>query len=199
MAQYYNTQPIAIPIQGGTGTQDASDDKASILSEFDKHCKTLLTTNSVEEGWASELCRYTSTMQQDVTKNTDLVEWWQVRNCLEIFLVTHHHYLEQCNLISYTCTDHPRCPPSQASSVPCKQMFSGSKQIAIDCWACLGSTVFEELVIMGLAWRPKLYDMAAWSAFQVEEVDTSLDFEEMLENDDACLAWEKDLDMETVE
>ena len=78
-------------------------------------------------------------------------------------------------------------------------MFSGSKQIAIDCQECLGLTVFEELVIMGLAWRPELYDMATWSAFQVEEVDTSLDFEEMLEDDDACLAWEKDLDMETVE
>jgi hypothetical protein len=45
---------------------------------------------------------------------------------------------------------------------------------------------------MGSAWRPELYDMAAWTAFQVEEVDISLDFEEMLEDDDACLAWERD-------
>ena len=111
MARYYNTWLIAIPIQRGTGTQDASDDEASVLSEFNKHHKTLLTTNSVKEGWASELHCYTSTMQWDVTKNTDLVEWWQVRNCLGIFLATHCHYLEQCNLISYTCTDRPQCPP----------------------------------------------------------------------------------------
>ena len=34
--------------------------------------------------------------------------------------------------------------------------------------------------------------MAAWTAFQVEEVDTMCDFEELLEDDDDCLAWEKD-------
>ena len=68
----------------------------------------------------------------------------------------------------------------------------------IDCQVCLGSTVFEELVIMGSAWRPDLYAMAAWTAFQVEEVDTLFNFEEMLEDDDACLAWEKDLVMEII-
>ena len=77
-------------------------------------------------------------------------------------------------------------------------MFSASKQIAIDRRACLGSSVFEKLVIMGSAWRPELYDMAAWSAFQQEEVDAMFDFEEMLDEDDACLAWEKDLEIEIV-
>ena len=70
MARYYNTHPLAIPIQRGTGTQDANDDKAS---EFDKHREMLLTANT-EEGWATELCCYTSTMQWEVTKNTNLVE-----------------------------------------------------------------------------------------------------------------------------
>ena len=51
---------------------------------------------------------------------------------------------------------------------------------------------------MGSAWRPELYDMAAWSAIQEEEVDAMFDFEEMLEEDDACLAWEKDLEIEIV-
>jgi len=86
--------------------------------------------------------------------------------------------------------------PSQASSVPCEWLFSSSKQIAIDCWACLGSTVFEHLAIMGSAWRPDLYDMATWTAFQQEEVEPFLDFEELLDDDNACLAWEKELDME---
>jgi len=48
------------------------------MSEFDKHRETLLS-NDLEEGWASELRRYTSTMQRDVKKDTDIVEWWQVR------------------------------------------------------------------------------------------------------------------------
>jgi hypothetical protein len=46
-------------------------DDAPILSEFDKLRETLLT-DDMEEGWASELRRYLSTMQQDVSKKTDL-------------------------------------------------------------------------------------------------------------------------------
>ena len=73
----------------------------SVLSEYNKHRKTLLTANA-EEGWAAELRHYTGTMQQDVTKNTDLVEWWQVRNCFGIILVTHCYSVEQRKIISYT-------------------------------------------------------------------------------------------------
>jgi len=88
--------------------------------------------------------------------------------------------------------------PSQALSVPCERLFSGSKQIATDRRACLGSTVFEQLVIMGSAWRPDLYDMAAWTAFQQEEVEPFLEFEEMLDEDNASLAWDQELDMDFV-
>jgi hypothetical protein len=49
------------------------------LSEFNTLQETLLT-NNVEEGWVSELHHYLSIMQQDITKETDLVEWWQVWN-----------------------------------------------------------------------------------------------------------------------
>ena len=72
----------------------------------------------------------------------------------------------------------------------------GSKKIAIDHQACLGSTVFEQLVIMGSAWGPDLYDMAAWMAYQQEEVEPFLDYMEMLDKDDANLAWEKELNMD---
>ena len=48
-----------------------------ILSEYDKLHETLLTDDA-EEGWASELRCYLYTMQRNVTKETDLVEWWQV-------------------------------------------------------------------------------------------------------------------------
>ena len=86
--------------------------------------------------------------------------------------------------------------PSQASLVPCEWLFLGSKQIMIDHWTCLGSTVFEQLVIMGSAWRADLYDMAAWTAYQQEEVKRFLDYMEMLDEDDANLAWEKELDLD---
>jgi hypothetical protein len=83
--------------------------------------------------------------------------------------------------------------PSQASSVPCERLFSGTKQIAVDRRARLGAAVFEELVVMGSAWGPDIYDMAAWTSSQEEEVDF-FDFEDMLVNDVQMVAWEKDLE-----
>ena len=81
--------------------------------------------------------------------------------------------------------------PSQASSVPCERLFSGTKQIAEDRRARLGATVFEELVIMGSAWGPNLYDMAAWSASQEEEVEF-FDYKQMLADEVETVAREKD-------
>jgi hypothetical protein len=71
-------------------------------------------------------------------------------------------------------------------------MFLGTKQIAVDHRACLGSKKFEELTIMGSAWGPGLYDAAAWNSAQVEEVTSSLlEFEEMLINDVDIVKWDE--------
>jgi hypothetical protein len=78
MSQYYNTRPRLPPQMNAINPAENMAD-APVLSEFDKLRETLLTADA-EEGWASELRRYTSTMQRDVTKHTDLVEWWQVSN-----------------------------------------------------------------------------------------------------------------------
>ena len=71
MAQYYNQRPVTVPQQANPTAE------ICVLSEYDKLRETLLT-NDVEEGWASELCHYLYTMQRDMTKETDLIEWWQV-------------------------------------------------------------------------------------------------------------------------
>ena len=71
---------------------------------------------------------------------------------------------------------------SAQASVPCEQLFSDSKQIVTDRRASLGPVVFEEPVIMKSVWGPDLYDMAAWTASQVEEVD-QFDFEELEDAD----------------
>ena len=109
MAKYYNTRPHAIPLPN-LNAETPDDDLPPVLSEFDKLRETLVSDN-MEEGWASELCRYLGTMQRDVTKNTDLVEWWQVRNFITLFSVSHHHFVEQCSFISYTRTNRTRRPP----------------------------------------------------------------------------------------
>jgi len=87
--------------------------------------------------------------------------------------------------------------PSQASSVPCEQLFSGTKQIADDRRSLLGSKVFEELAIMRSAWGPELYGFAAWNTAQVEEVP--LDYQELLLDDVDTFKWEKELDFDSFE
>lgn len=74
MAQYYKNRPSTTVSHTEKNVEDVSE-----MSEFDKHRETLLSEDA-EEGWASELRRYLGTMQRDVKKDTDLVEWWQVRN-----------------------------------------------------------------------------------------------------------------------
>jgi hypothetical protein len=85
--------------------------------------------------------------------------------------------------------------PAQASAVPCERLFSGTKQIATDRRARLGSVVFEELAIMKSAWGPELYDLAAWNTAQVEEVAT-FDYEEMLCEDVVSAEWDKELELQ---
>lgn len=57
----------------------------SVLSEFDRFRLGRVTLDS-EEGWASELRRYLKELPADVTKDTDIIGWWQVRlsipNCV---------------------------------------------------------------------------------------------------------------------
>jgi hypothetical protein len=65
----------------------------------------------------------------------------------------------------------------------------------VDRRARLGPIVFEELAIMSSAWGPELYDMAAWNASQVEEVEV-MDFEELLTEDMNYLAWDNELDFD---
>jgi hypothetical protein len=181
MSQYYNTRPPLPPQTNAIHPAENVAD-APVLSEFDKLRETLLTADA-EEGWASELRRYTSTMQRDVTKHTDLVEWWQVSSSLIlkilVFIVAPQNNAKVFPTLARIALD---VLPSQASSVPCERLFSGTKQIAVDRRARLGSAVFEELVVLGSAWRSDLYDMAAWTGSQEEEVDF-FNFGEMLAND----------------
>lgn len=80
MAQYYRNRPSIIIVPNVAERSNTLSKGAPNLSEFDKHCETLLSDDA-EEGWASELRRYLGTMQRDVKKDTDIVEWWQV-SCL---------------------------------------------------------------------------------------------------------------------
>jgi len=72
MAEYYSTRPSV-----KTNPIASDSDPTITVSEFDKHRESLLS-NDVEEGWALELRCYLETMQRDIKKDADIVEWWQV-------------------------------------------------------------------------------------------------------------------------
>ena len=110
---------------------------------------------------------------------------WQVSSlaCLKTFLFAnsncHKHHAHLYPTLAQIALD---VLPSQASSVPCERLFSGTKQIATDCRASLGLVVFEEVTITKSAWGPGLGDIVAWNAAQMEEVG-NFDFEQMLVDD----------------
>lgn len=74
MAEYYRNRPESTTVNVDT---DDNGEVDAEMSNFDKHRRTLLMDDT-DEGWASELRRYLGTMQRDVKKDTDLVQWWQV-------------------------------------------------------------------------------------------------------------------------
>jgi hypothetical protein len=90
MYKYYQSRPSTV--NGSAQTQATTSSETATLSEFDKHRETLLSED-MEEGWASELRRYLGTMQRDVTKQTDIVEWWQVSKLKLINLIVYLLYI----------------------------------------------------------------------------------------------------------
>ena len=83
---------------------------------------------------------------------------------------------------------------AQASSVPCKRLFSASKQTANDRRARLGASRFEELQLMKFAWHRNITNLAEWNSGLVEEIDLSL-YCDMLAVDEA----KDELDKSSVE
>jgi hypothetical protein len=75
MYDYYQNHPLIITTLNKP--QAATSSKTLILSDFDKHCETMLSKD-IEEGWAAELQQYLNTMLRNVRKQTDVIEWWQV-------------------------------------------------------------------------------------------------------------------------
>jgi hypothetical protein len=80
MAEYYKNRPSAGADLTGPAVDDSADATSAetvYISEYDRQREALLS-DDLEEGWASELRRYLGTVQRDVKKDTDLVNWWQV-------------------------------------------------------------------------------------------------------------------------
>jgi hypothetical protein len=60
-------------------TADNAGAEKALISEYDRYRRTLVDMDD-NEGWASELRRYLKDRPVDVSKETDIVQWWQVHS-----------------------------------------------------------------------------------------------------------------------
>jgi hypothetical protein len=82
MERYWKARPSR-PTTSRTAPTESHDNvlrpnDESILSEFDRHRLRLLSSHDDNEGWQSEMRRYLKDLPADVSKDTDIVKWWQV-------------------------------------------------------------------------------------------------------------------------
>jgi hypothetical protein len=79
MQKYWTSRPQTEQATTPTPhTTPTTSQNTSIMSEFDRYHLALVLRDNDEEGWPSELRRYLKDMPADVTKDTDIVVWWQV-------------------------------------------------------------------------------------------------------------------------
>jgi hypothetical protein len=87
MEKYYRTRPgaepavsaglLGLPRMDAGNTAPGLTQRQPVLSEFDRFCLQRVTRHN-EEGWASELRHYLKELPADVSKDTDIIKWWQV-------------------------------------------------------------------------------------------------------------------------
>ena len=78
--KYWKTRPSAASMGCNPSPAVVVENNDSIASEFDRHRLTLVSDEQ-EEGWQAEIRRYLKDLPANVTKDTDVVEWWQVCHC----------------------------------------------------------------------------------------------------------------------
>lgn len=175
---YYKKRPRAEPAQPPDTQLDANGERLpakALSSDYDRYRQSLLQTDD-GEGWSSELRRYLNDRPGDVTKDTDIVKWWQ------------DHALLFPTLARIALD----ILPCQALSVPCERLFSASKQTADLRRSSLGARRFEELQIMKFAWRKKITNNAEQNWAQVEDVQLG-EYSEFLEADERSAEWDQQL------
>jgi hypothetical protein len=79
MEFYWNIQRNASMPARDPSPKDTGYEDESIASEYDRLRRSQLLSQSSEEGgWEAELRRYLKDYPADVTRDTDLIQWWQV-------------------------------------------------------------------------------------------------------------------------
>jgi hypothetical protein len=74
--------PTATTAPTPTSSQDPNDIDCPSDDDYDRLRRGMLAKVIQNEGWRTELRRYLDYMPSNVTKDTDVVEWWGVSHAL---------------------------------------------------------------------------------------------------------------------
>ena len=74
---YWKSRPQQMAAGPSCQSSSAKND-GTILSDFDRHRQSLLKKGTSAETWGAEVRRYLKEVEEDVTKDTDIIKWWQV-------------------------------------------------------------------------------------------------------------------------
>jgi hypothetical protein len=80
MERYWKDRQTVLTPEPAATTELPETNNDSILSDFDRHHLALLASqdSDSDSGWQPELWRYLKDLPANVTKDTNIVEWWQV-------------------------------------------------------------------------------------------------------------------------
>jgi hypothetical protein len=155
MAQYWKTHPKAPTAPGapppattaGASTLPGNVIAGSVQLKYDRHRDALMAqkdnSDNLDGGWQAELRRYLSDTTYGVTKETDIIEWWQV--CILSFLSQQFAY--PIVLIRTIANNIQPLHESLSTSFPCKR----PPYLANACFR----QVSKQLMIVVLVWVPK--------------------------------------------
>lgn len=133
-----------------------------------KHRKQLLTDDA-QEGWVSELHHYLSTMQGDATKDTDLVEWWQVwrSKCGPC------HPLTNLRRIMHNCILHLRASPLMYFPLRLHQFLVNEYSLAVSKLRLTAEHVWIPLYLKNLTKLPFFLEIFIKSSKKKLTADSS--------------------------
>ncbi|KIK81224.1 hypothetical protein PAXRUDRAFT_90310, partial [Paxillus rubicundulus Ve08.2h10] len=164
MMEYWNDSHKDIHATTKKPTNKEDSQALQVESEFNRHCCMLVNNaGHQQEGWASELCRYLGDLLHNVSKDTDMIQWWSKHSS---------------TFPTLACMARDICA-IPASSVPCERLFSASAEIATDQQSHLDAEKFEELQVLKSAWQDSVMDFAAANSAHIDEVRLE-EFQELL-------------------
>jgi hAT family C-terminal dimerisation region len=82
-------------------------DANSIATEYDRLRHSHILPDNQDNGWEAELRQYLKDFTEEITKDSDIVEWWQDHR--------HRYPTLHCVALDFL--------PCQALSVPCEHLF----------------------------------------------------------------------------